>query len=131
MSGNLEKDESASDSVKDLQAQLRDFVVRRDWEKFHSPKNLMIALMGEVGELAEHFQWVTPDELISLKNQPEALQAIGQEIADVLSYLLRLADVLGIDVGKAFQNKIKINEAKYPVTLSKGNAKKYDKLKND
>lgn len=107
----------------ELKLRLRSFVQERDWEKFHNPKNLVMALSGEVGELSEAFQWLSTDECSKLSKQQ--LSDVSNEIADVFLYLLRLSDVLGIDLLSAAQEKIKINETRYPVELSKGNSKKY------
>jgi dCTP diphosphatase len=107
-----------------LQNQLRAFAQERDWEKFHTPKNLVMALAGEVGELTELFQWVTPDEskaVMSGSNKDN----VCDELADVLVYCLRICDVLKIDPYHAIQNKIKKNASKYPVHLAKGSAAKY------
>jgi dCTP diphosphatase len=107
-----------------LQNQLRAFAQERDWEKFHTPKNLVMALSGEVGELTELFQWLTPDESKTVMSGGSK-QNISDELADVLVYCLRICDVLEIDPYQAIQNKMKKNAAKYPVHLAKGSAAKY------
>jgi len=107
---------------------LREFSSGRDWEKFHSPKNLSMALSGEVGELLEHFQWLTEDESYLINND-EVKSQVAEEIADILLYLLRLSDRLNIDIVEAAKQKIKKNEQKYPLELSRGNHLKYSKLK--
>ena len=115
------------DSEKALEA-LRKFAQERNWEQFHTPKNLAMALSVEVGELVELFQWLTPEESKALKEDPEKLQAVREELADVLVYLIRIADILEIDLDEALWDKLKKNSEKYPVHLSKGNAKKYTEL---
>jgi len=106
-----------------LKHHLRDFADTRDWNQFHSPKNLSMALSVEVAELLEHFQWLTEEQS---KNLPQdILDKVATELADTLLYLVRLADKLDIDLMTAAQNKIKLNGQKYPVDKSKGNAKKY------
>ncbi|MCR6711421.1 MAG: nucleotide pyrophosphohydrolase [Demequina sp.] len=94
------------DSIRELTAQIREFAVERDWEKFHDPKSLILALVGEVGELAELFQWIPTDGALEEFAKPERKQRAAEEISDVLIYLLRLADVLGIDVTEAAPAKL-------------------------
>lgn len=97
--------------IADLQDAIRDFADRRDWHRFHTPKNLAMAVCGEAGELAAELQWLTPEESASL--DAEALERVGFEIADVAIYLLRLADVLGIDVTDVVRRKLAINETRF------------------
>ena len=96
-----------------LTAILRSFAEKRDWEKFHTPKNLAMAIAGEAGELAAEFQWLTPTESAIEALSPEQLEAIAMEIADVQIYLVRLADVLNVVIPDAVRRKIAINEARY------------------
>jgi NTP pyrophosphatase (non-canonical NTP hydrolase) len=103
----------------------RAFVKARDWEQFHTPKNLAVALSVEASELLEVFQWMKDKE--SLK--PEAAAHVREEIADVFFYLVRLSDVLEIDLEQAFMDKMKKNARKYPVRLSKGSSRKYTELR--
>jgi len=110
--------------MKNLTEQLREFAKDRDWDQFHSPKNLAMALSVEVAELVEHFQWLTEDQ--SYIQDPEKLEEIKQEIGDILIYLTRLSDKLSIDPLKAAKDKIKINNKKYPVEMVKGSARKYN-----
>jgi NTP pyrophosphatase (non-canonical NTP hydrolase) len=105
---------------------LRKFAADRDWDQFHSPKNLSMALSAEAAEIIEHFQWLTEEQSNHLPN--EKLQAVETELADTLIYLIRLADKLDIDLLAAAQSKIEVNEKKYPVDKAKGNAKKYTEL---
>ena len=109
-----------------LQQQIRKFVRERDWEQFHSPKNLSMALSIETAEIMEHFQWKTTEE--SRRLDEETLNEVKDEIGDVLVYLLRLCDELCIDPLQAAQDKMKKNAEKYPVNKAKGNAKKYTVL---
>jgi len=109
-----------------LRDQLRAFAQARDWDQFHSPKNLAMALAGEAGELLENFQWLTEEQ--SRHPSPETLRAAGEEIADVLLYLVRLADKLGIDPVAAARDKLRANAERYPVDKARGNARKYTEL---
>ncbi|KPC53059.1 nucleotide pyrophosphohydrolase [Amantichitinum ursilacus] len=100
--------------VAHIQQQLREFAVARDWPQFHTPKNLVMAMSVEMAELLEHFQWLTPEQAVALKDDPARLDAVGQEMADVMMYMLRLADVLGVDLGDAIARKMVLNAIKYP-----------------
>ena len=102
------------------------FAAERDWDQFHNPKNLAMALAGEAGELIEHFQWLTFEEAADLP--PQTREEVALEAADVLLFLLRLCDKLGIDLAEAAERKLAINALKYPVDQSRGRATKYDKL---
>lgn len=117
---------SMSDSLRDLGEQLAHFAREREWKPFHSPKNLASALIVEAAELLEHFQWLTEEQSSALPDHKR--QAVGEEIADVLLYLIQLSTALGIDPVAAAQAKMKLNEAKYPVHLSRGSARKHDQL---
>ena len=110
-----------------IQQRLRDFAVERDWEQFHSPKNLAMALTSEAGELAEVFQWMTEQQSRDLSQSDRDLALAREEIADVMICLLRLADVLDIDLEEAIHAKIDLNHAKYPADVSRGNATKYNR----
>ena len=117
-----------SNDLDTLKHQLRDFADRREWNQFHSPKNLSMALSVEAAELVEHFQWLTEEQS---KNLPQdKLGDVASELADTLLYLVRLADKLDIDLLSAAQNKIKLNGQKYPVDKSRGNSKKYTEFGN-
>ena len=113
-------------SLASLKLQLRQFAADRDWNQFHSPKNLASALAVEAAELLEPFQWLTEEQSRNLS--PETLQAVRREIADVLIYLIRLADKLDIDLLQAARDKIVENAAKYPVEKAKGSIRKYTDL---
>ena len=106
----------------------RAFVAERKWQPFHTPKNVSMALCGEAAELLELFQWLTPAESKKIMKDTRKSEAVSHEIADVFFYLLRLADLLGVDLEKAFLEKMRHNEAKYPVKFARGNAKKYHEL---
>lgn len=115
-----------TDSLQDLAKQLDQFAKDRDWQQFHSPKNLASALIVEAGELLEHFQWLTEEQSRTLS--PEKRAEVGAEVADVLLYLIQLAGALGIDPVAAAHAKLKLNALKYPVDLARGSSKKYDVL---
>jgi dCTP diphosphatase len=114
------------DPIERLRRDLRRFAADRDWEQFHTPKNLAIALSVEVGELLEHFQWLTADE--SERLSANALVQVRQELADVFLYLIRLADRLNVDLSAAARDKLTINAQKYPPDRARGTAKKYTEL---
>jgi dCTP diphosphatase len=116
--------EASPTQLAALIQRLREFAQARDWEQFHTPKNLTMALIAEAGELVEHFQWLTPEQAGRLS--PDELQAVELEMADVLLYLLRLADRLGVDLEAAAWRKIEINERKYPADKVRGSARKAD-----
>ena len=106
-----------------LRDALRQFADERDWDQFHSPKNLAAALSVEAAELLERFQWLTEDQ--SRRLPPAELAKVREEMADVLNYLVRLADKLDVDLLEAARDKIGINAQKYPVEKSRGSARKY------
>lgn len=95
--------------ISELINEIRGFALARDWEQFHTPKNLAMAITGEAGELAAEFQWLTPEQSLLSSLSSDQLSAIKHEVADVFIYLLRLSDVLGINVGDAIRQKMKIN----------------------
>ena len=115
-----------TDSLHDLSQELERFASERQWEQFHSPKNLASALVVEAGELLEHFQWMTEAQSRALSIEKRAI--VGAEVADVLLYLIQLASALGIDPIVAAAEKLKLNELKYPVARARGSSKKYDEL---
>ena len=100
--------------IRDLEELLQDFAERRDWGRFHTPKNLAMAIAGEAGELAAEFQWLSPEESSEVMNDARSAAAVRDEIADVAIYLLRLVAVLGVDLGEAIRNKVADNEARFP-----------------
>lgn len=109
-----------------IQTEINQFSHDRDWDQFHSPKNLCMALSVEVAELQEHFQWLTQDQSDSLS--PEKKVEVSEEIADAFVYLSRLADRLDIDLLSAVERKMKINAIKYPIEKAKGVATKYNQF---
>jgi len=111
--------------MEQLRERVREFADARDWAQFHTPKNLAMALAVEAAELMEHFQWLTPQQSARLSPQPK--RAVAEEIADVLIYLVRLSDVLGVDMLAAAFAKIAVNARKYPVALARGSAVKYSR----
>jgi NTP pyrophosphatase (non-canonical NTP hydrolase) len=115
-----------ADSLLRLRDALRAFAAERDWDQFHTPKNLATALSVEAAELLEPFQWLTDEQSRQLSAQARA--AVEQEMADVLLYLVRLADKLDVDLGAAARAKIARNAEKYPVDRSRGSSRKYTEL---
>jgi dCTP diphosphatase len=114
-------------AITDLRQRLRAFASERDWEKFHTPKNLSIALTVEAGELLEIFQWLTDEQAIAVGSSRVELDRVREECADILIYLVRLADVLDFDLLEAASEKIDRNAAKYPADLTRGSAVKYNR----
>ena len=117
-----------NDSLNDIRVRLAAFAQERDWDQFHTPKNLSAALSVEAAELLEHFQWLQhgrSDEL-----GPDKLVQVKHEMADVLVYLVRLADKLDVDLVRAVEEKMVLNRAKYPAELVRGDARKYHEYKS-
>lgn len=114
------------DSLQQLRGKLAVFAAERDWDQFHNPKNLAMALVVEASELVEHFQWLSPAEAAALSGARKT--EVAMEMADVLMFLLRLADKLEVDLIAAAGEKLELNRQKYPVEKSRGRATKYDKL---
>ena len=113
--------------MEGLIKKLEEFSKDRDWEQFHSPKNLIMALTSEVGELSDIFQWIS-EEQSKLENiNPKDLDKAKEELADVFLYTLRIADKLGINLKEEANKKIEVNGKKYPIKLSKGNSTKYNR----
>lgn len=117
---------AVSHEIQELQAKLREFAKARDWEQFHSPKNLACALSVEVSELLEHFQWLTDEQSRALG--PQTHDKVAEELADVLLYALQLADKLSIDPLEAARRKLSVNELKYPADRARGKSAKYTEL---
>ncbi|KAK4341494.1 hypothetical protein RND71_039995 [Anisodus tanguticus] len=111
-------------NLEELKNKMADFAEERDWDLFHTPRNLLLALVGEVGELSEIFQWKgeVPRGLPDWEEKEK--QHLGEELSDVLLYLVRLSDICGIDLGKAAFRKLELNAIKYPASLCKGSSKK-------
>jgi dCTP diphosphatase len=109
--------------LEELRGRINNFANERDWNQFHSPKNLSMALVVEAGELVEQFQWLKESESYDLSK--EKLAAVEEEIADIFVYLIRIAHQLDIDLMSAAKKKIELNESKYPAEIVRGSARKY------
>ena len=114
----------AKRELEQLKEQLRQFVAERDWQQYHSPKNLSMALIAEAAELVEHFQWLTEEQSANLL--PEKLAEVELELADIQIYLVELADKLQLDLMAAVEKKLVLNAKKYPAEKVRGSAKKYN-----
>ena len=114
--------ESNQEKLEELKAEISKFSADRDWDKFHSPKNLSMALAGEVGELLEHFQWLSEKESSNLNKEKK--EAVALEIADIFIYLLRLSQILNIDILKYSKDKMTINKSRYPIDKVKGDSRR-------
>lgn len=114
----------STDPIRELTEAQRAFAKARDWEQFHTPRNLAAAMSVEAAEVLEHFQWLTDAQSAQL--DPARREAVGHELADVLLYLLRLSDVLGIDLVAAARAKLALNAARYPADKVRGSSRKYD-----
>ena len=111
--------------LEELKLRLRKFAQVRDWEQFHSPKNLSMALSVEVAELVEHFQWLTEEQSVRL--DPQEYEEVAFEMADIFIFLLRLSDQMDVNLMEVARRKIELNELRYPVDKVKGSSRKYDK----
>jgi NTP pyrophosphatase (non-canonical NTP hydrolase) len=111
-------------TLDELAEALREFAAARDWEQFHTPKNLAMALAGEVGELLAELQWLTPEEASRIMEDPQAAARMRSELADVTIYLVRLADLLGVELTAAAQAKLTESERRYDVQTYRGSARK-------
>lgn len=118
-----------ADSLHELRTRINAFVAERDWAQFHTPKNLAMAMIVEAAELVEQFQWDTPTESVHLT--PQKREAVSHELADTLVYLLRIAEVLEIDLIKAANEKISLNAKKYPTEKARGSNAKYTAYSED
>jgi dCTP diphosphatase len=115
-------------TLAELKTRLQAFVRERDWEQFHSPKNLSMALAAETGELMEHFLWATPEQSRAIANEPAKRSKIADELADVVIYALEFANITGLDVAAAIEVKMAANAKKYPVEKARGRSEKYTEL---
>lgn len=115
-------------TLAEIKTRVLAFAQERDWEQFHSPKNLSMALTAEAGELMEHFLWATPEASRSIFQDPDKRKKIEEELADVVIYALEFANMTGIDVAAAIETKMTANAAKYPVEKAKGRSDKYTEL---
>lgn len=124
---------SSDQSLENVRVRVREFAAAREWDQFHTPKNLAMALTGEVGELVAEMQWLTDAEILAAARDSStgAGARIANELADVLLYLVRLSDVCGIDLVSVAHAKIDLNAKKYPVELARGSARKYTELGPD
>lgn len=118
----------SSTSLAEIKSRVLAFAQERDWEQFHAPKNLSMALAAEAGELMEHFLWVTPEASRTIVQDPAMRRKIEEELADVVIYALEFANMTGIDVAAAIEAKMAANAAKYPVEKAKGRSAKYTEL---
>ena len=116
-------------SFEELQEKIADFVQERDWEQFHAPKNLSMAISVESSELMEHFQWLDAEASRSIEDEKK-LEEIRQEIADIMIFSLNFCNQMDIDPAQAIEEKLQINKEKYPVEDAKGKAEKYTELKD-
>ena len=115
-------------TVAEIKARVLDFAQERDWEQFHAPKNLSMALAAEAGELMEHFLWATSEDSREVMNDPKKREKIEEELSDVIIYALEFANMTGVDVAAAIERKMAANAVKYPVEKAKGRSVKYDEL---
>ena len=115
-------------TVADVKAAITEFVDERDWSQYHDPKSLVLAIASEVGELADHFRWLTREESFEVIKDPADAKAIANELADVIMFALEFASVCKIDISTAVEDKLRINAEKYPVDKAKGSKLKYDRL---
>jgi NTP pyrophosphatase (non-canonical NTP hydrolase) len=111
--------------LETLRLKLAEFAKSRDWEQFHSIRNLVLALVGEVGELAAEFQWLNDEQVETAMLDTHKREAIGSELADILAYLIRIADVAQFDLESELMKKMKVNESRYPIEKTKGSSAKY------
>ncbi|OYT33924.1 nucleotide pyrophosphohydrolase [Archaeoglobales archaeon ex4484_92] len=118
-------------TIKDITKMILQFRDERDWKSYHTPRNLAISLIAEVGELFEHFQWRTDEEILQYVKDKEKNEKVAEELADIAIYLLLLANELGVNLEKAVIDKIEKNKKKYPVELVRGKYLKYSELSKD
>jgi NTP pyrophosphatase (non-canonical NTP hydrolase) len=115
-------------TISELKTRVLAFVRERDWEQFHSPKNLSMALAAETGELMEHFLWATPDQSRAIADDPAKRAKIADELADVVIYAIEFANITGLDISAAIEAKMTANARKYPVEKARGRSEKYTDL---
>ena len=115
-------------TVSELKNRVLSFARERDWEQFHAPKNLSMALAAETGELMEHFLWATPEESKEIAKDPRKRAKIAEELADVVIYALEFANATGLDVAASIESKIAANALKYPIEKARGRSAKYTEL---
>ena len=122
---NKTSSQGSSSVLETMRITLSDFAKDRDWEQFHSIRNLVLALVGEVGELAAEFQWLNDEQVESAMLDTQKREAVGSELADILAYLIRIADIADFDLESELMKKLTINDSRYPVDKSKGSSAKY------
>ena len=115
-------------TLEEIKQMISGFVEERDWLQYHDPKNLVMALMSEVGELADQFRWVNNSESRSLATSPEHAEEVADELADIMMFAIEFASVCNIDISTAIASKLKKNAVRYPIDKAKGSCKKYDRL---
>ena len=115
-------------TLADLKHSISQFVDERDWLQFHDPKNLVMAMTSEVGELADHFRWVNNNESHDLATSPENAKDVADELADILMFAIEFASVCKIDIASAIAGKLEQNALRYPIEKSKGSSKKYNRF---
>ena len=124
----MNKMSDASTTIGEIKGRVLAFAQERDWEQFHAPKNLSMALAAEAGELMEHFLWATPEASRGVTEDAAKRQQIEEELADVVIYAIQFANMTGIDLSASIERKMAANAAKYPVEKSKGRSDKYTEL---
>ena len=124
--GNMGTDTETT--LEEIKQMISGFVEERDWLQYHDPKNLVMALMSEVGELADQFRWVNNSESRSLATSPEHAEEVADELADIMMFAIEFASVCNIDISTAIASKLKKNAVRYPIDKAKGSCKKYDRL---
>jgi NTP pyrophosphatase (non-canonical NTP hydrolase) len=122
-----QKSTSNQVALNDLTELVRKFAAEREWEQFHTVRNLVLALVGEVGELAAEVQWIADGQVAESLGRRDKKALVAAELADVLTYVLRLADVLDVNLAEEVIKKISVNEERYPADKSRGSAEKYTK----
>ena len=122
----MDEHAQAAEPLRELRDAVRRFSAERDWDRYHAPKNLAMALSVEAAELLEHFQWISEED--SKRLSAERLAKVREELADVLIYLVRLADKLDVDLLAAARDKLVLNAVRYPVDKARGNNRKYSEL---
>jgi NTP pyrophosphatase (non-canonical NTP hydrolase) len=125
---NTDMKDDQTTTLAEIKAAISAFAAERDWQQYHDPKNLVMAIASEVGELTEHFRWVTNEESHNTALDPQNAEAVAHELADVLMFALEFASVCGIDITSAISEKLRINADRYPVAKAKGSSRKYDQL---
>jgi NTP pyrophosphatase (non-canonical NTP hydrolase) len=124
----MSRHDDRNTTLQDIKDLIAEFTAARDWQQFHCPKNVAMALVSEASELMAHFRWTAPGEDGTVLDDPKSLQDVRHEVADVLLLLAEFANVAGIDMAEAVREKMEINSQRYGVEKSRGTARKYDRL---